>query len=147
LKMVKQLLKDMVGEGVTPDVVTYSTLINMFAKLGDLGEAERVLKQMTASGFVPDVVVFDSLMKGYSAEGQTNKVLELIHEMRAKNVALDTKIVSTIISTLMASNEHKSLVVGLPNFSQELQKGETISPQEFMESLYGSCPTLEPGVA
>jgi pentatricopeptide repeat protein len=61
----------------------------VFAKLEDLGEAERVLKQITASDFVPDVVVFDSLMKGYSAEGQTNKVLELIHEMGAKNVALD----------------------------------------------------------
>jgi pentatricopeptide repeat protein len=69
----------------------------MYAKLGDLEEAERVLKQMTASGFVPDVAVFDSLIKGYSAEGQINKVLKLIHEMRAKNVALDPKIISTII--------------------------------------------------
>jgi hypothetical protein len=47
----------------------------------------------------------------------------------------------------MASNEHKSLVEGLPNFFEELLKGETISPHEFMESLYGSCPTLERGVA
>jgi pentatricopeptide repeat protein len=96
-KMVKQLIKDMLVEGLAPDAVTYSMLINMYAKLGDLEEAERVLKQMTASGFVPDVAVFDSLIKGYSAEGQINKVLKLIHEMRAKNVALDPKIISTII--------------------------------------------------
>uniref|UniRef100_K3ZQP1 Pentacotripeptide-repeat region of PRORP domain-containing protein n=2 Tax=Setaria italica TaxID=4555 RepID=K3ZQP1_SETIT len=114
-KMVKQLLKDMLDEGLTPDAATYSVLINMFAKLGDLEEAETVLKQMTASGFVPDIAVFDSLIKGYSAEGQINKVLKLVHELRDKNVALDSKIIRTIMNSLMASNEDKRILEGLPD--------------------------------
>jgi pentatricopeptide repeat protein len=96
----------------------------MFAKLSDLEAAEKVLKQMTASGFVPDVAVFDSVIKGYSAEGQINKVLELISEMRAKNVALDSKIISTIVASL--TNEHKKkLLEVLPDFSKELLQGNT----------------------
>ena len=96
----------------------------MFAKLNDLEEAEKVLKQMTASGFAPDVAVFDSLIKGYSAEGQINKVLELISEMRAKNVALDSKIISTIVTSL--TDEHKKMLLEvLPDFSEEMLQGNT----------------------
>jgi pentatricopeptide repeat protein len=105
----------MVDEGLTPDAVTYSVLINMYAKLGDLEEAEMVLKQMTASGFVPDAAVFDSLIKGYSAKGQIDKVPKLVHELRDKNVALDSKIMRTIMTSLMESKEDKKILEGLPD--------------------------------
>jgi pentatricopeptide repeat protein len=81
---------------------------------------------------VPDVAVFDSLIQGYGAKGDTEKVLELIREMKAKDIALDSKIVSTIVTS---SNEGQALLQSLPGFDTEIPNGNVIPPQEKMNKL------------
>ena len=102
-----------------------------------------MLKQMKASGFVPDVAVFDSLIQGYGAEGDTEKVLELTREMTAKGVALDPKIISTIVTSLGASIEGQELLQSLPGFDKEISKGDAILPHDVMNMLQKQCTKPE----
>nr|CAB3489192.1 unnamed protein product [Digitaria exilis] len=143
VEMAMKLMDELAGSGLEPDSFTYSILINGFR---DLEKAKMVFKQMKASGIVPDAGVFVSLIKGYSAEGQINKVLNLIHEMRVKNVALYSKHIHAIVSSLLENNEGKKLLEGLPSLSEELLHGNITSSQEFMNSLYKACPAHEPCV-
>ncbi|KAJ8492705.1 hypothetical protein OPV22_014426 [Ensete ventricosum] len=134
LEFAKDLFADMLHRGITPDLVTYSVLINRLAESGKLGEAMEVLEGMKAKGLSPDVVVYDSLIRQFGAKGETSKIIDLLHEMAANDVALDAKFVSTILDTLPFDGEDKVLLENLPNFSKEISEGTNFS--SFANALF-----------
>jgi tetratricopeptide (TPR) repeat protein len=85
-------LDRMKAVGLHPDVVTYSTLINL-AK--DYATGQEVLKQMREDGVLPDVVTYSTLInlgKDY-ATGQ-----ELLKQMREDGVPPNVVTYSTLIN-------------------------------------------------
>jgi organic hydroperoxide reductase OsmC/OhrA len=60
--------------------------------------------------------------------------------MITKNIALDSKIISTIATSLVASNEGKALLQVLPDFSAEISKSDINSPPELLKMLHNVCP-------
>ncbi|XLV03349.1 hypothetical protein S245_017686, partial [Arachis hypogaea] len=59
------LLSDMVLRNITPNVHTYSILIDGLCKEGKIKDAKSVLAVMAKHGVKPNVVTYNSLMDGY----------------------------------------------------------------------------------
>lgn len=57
-----QLLRDMITRKITPDVITFSALIDIFVKEGKLLEAKELYKEMITRGISPDTITYSSLI-------------------------------------------------------------------------------------
>jgi len=61
-----QVLQEMRALGIAPDVVGYSTVMNMWSDAGMPRQAEDVLQEMESrGGIAPDVAAFTVLAKAY----------------------------------------------------------------------------------
>jgi len=65
LSDVAAAFKQMQAAGVTPDVVTYSSLISAYDEGEQWQKADEAFKQMQAAGVTPDVVTYSSLISAY----------------------------------------------------------------------------------
>merc|ERR1719421_2321968 len=60
-----ELFRDMLASGVTPDVITYSTLVKGYCQAGDIDQGFQVLKDMVKNGVhEPDEILYNSLLDG-----------------------------------------------------------------------------------
>ncbi|KAJ6917791.1 hypothetical protein NC651_012082 [Populus alba x Populus x berolinensis] len=65
MNAAKRLLSEMSEKNLTPDTVTYSTLMQRScAKLGDLWKALNLFKEMCSSGLLPDLKAYSILLDG-----------------------------------------------------------------------------------
>nr|XP_009780925.1 PREDICTED: pentatricopeptide repeat-containing protein At3g48810-like isoform X1 [Nicotiana sylvestris] len=69
-KEAVDLLDEMADKGVDPNVITYTTVLNEFADLGDIGLSFAMLSKMFVSGCSPNIPSFTWLIKGISLRGQ-----------------------------------------------------------------------------
>ncbi|KAF2298544.1 hypothetical protein GH714_024060 [Hevea brasiliensis] len=63
----------------SPDVVTYTSIISGFCKLGKMGEASVLFEEMIRSGINPNVVTFNVLIDGFGKNGDM-VAAEAMHE-------------------------------------------------------------------
>ncbi|XP_047330858.1 putative pentatricopeptide repeat-containing protein At5g59900 [Impatiens glandulifera] len=76
------ILLDMVKNGISPDCISYSTVIFEYCKNGCLSEAlELWNKMMTTKRIVPDVIAYNILIYGCCLAGRIAKAIELRDEM------------------------------------------------------------------
>ncbi|KAK1279498.1 Pentatricopeptide repeat-containing protein [Acorus gramineus] len=63
---VRWILREMARDGVTPDVVTYGSLVKLLCTMGEIGEAVVLLRQMEASEKVrTNTYVYNTVIKAY----------------------------------------------------------------------------------
>ncbi|KAK3152883.1 hypothetical protein QOZ80_2BG0164870 [Eleusine coracana subsp. coracana] len=75
------LIRQMQGLGVEPDVGTYSTLITGLCRAGRLDEAWGLLESMVEEGCLPMVHTYTPIVQGYCREGRIQEAMELMDEM------------------------------------------------------------------
>ena len=68
-------------QGLSPDVVTYNTLMDRFCNVGNLKQTVNLFKQMTDSGNVPDTITYTILMDGMCKEGTDQEANRLLHDI------------------------------------------------------------------
>jgi len=61
---------------ITPDIVTFNTVINCYCHLGEINFAFSLLGKILKLGFQPDIVTLTTLIKGLCVNG---KVKEALH--------------------------------------------------------------------
>ena len=75
------LFKEMSRRIVVPDVVTYSTLVEGFCKLGKIHDAQKLFSKMQACGQFPDVQTYSVLLDGLCKSQQLSKAMKLLREL------------------------------------------------------------------
>eukprot|EP00913_Durusdinium_trenchii_P001521 g1408.t1 len=95
LKKAVELFKQFEQEGLEPSVYTFSSLINVHVRSGDLRGALRVLKSMRKKGVRPNVSIFTILLRGYSLAGQLDRAHGLLDEMVAEGISPDARAINT----------------------------------------------------
>ena len=106
----------MAQEGLVPNVITYSIMINGLCKKGELEKANCLLLDMEENGCIPDVVTFDTLMRGFIHNNEKSKVVELLHKMAKRNLIPDASIVSMVIDLLVNDENYRGCLNSLPSF-------------------------------
>nr|GLL42058.1 pentatricopeptide repeat-containing protein At3g24000, mitochondrial-like [Ipomoea trifida] len=93
LKEGKVLHGELVRNLIDPDMHLYVSLINFYAKSGDLSSARKVFDQMPER----DVVSWTSLISGFLPEGNGSESVRLFCEMRREGVKPNGFTLATVL--------------------------------------------------
>jgi len=72
----------MKSAGVSPNVVTYTSLLNAYVKSENADGARAVLDEMKAEGIEPNMVTYNNLLDVYSRTADVVAAWDVLHEMR-----------------------------------------------------------------
>lgn len=72
-----------------PSVVTYTSLLNGYDKMGRRSEMFSVFDEAIAAGIEPDNIMYSVIINAFLKEGMTTEALVLIDQMFAKNAVED----------------------------------------------------------
>ncbi|KAG2264008.1 hypothetical protein Bca52824_071087 [Brassica carinata] len=81
IEKAETLITDGIRLGVSPDVVTYNTLITGYCHFVGIEEAYAVTRRMRDAGIRPDVATYNSLIAGAARRLMLDRVLYLFDEM------------------------------------------------------------------
>merc|ERR1719213_1113001 len=96
-----KLLTDMRGAGVSPDKITYSTLVKGHCFSGDIDSAFAFLQEMRdTNAIVPDEMLYNSMLDGCAKEHRLQEALDLFATMRAEGVRPSNFTLCTLIKLL-----------------------------------------------
>ncbi|XP_038901658.1 pentatricopeptide repeat-containing protein At3g50420 [Benincasa hispida] len=100
--------------GCEAEIYVLGSLINMYAKNGDLGSAKLIFSQVPC----PDLKCWNSMLGGYSHHGQMEQALKLFFELQNHGVKPDQ---ITFLSLFSACNHSNSVEIGqfLWNYMKE----------------------------
>ncbi|KAJ6697346.1 hypothetical protein OIU85_003693 [Salix viminalis] len=73
----------MIHQGLTPNTVSYTTLIHAFCELGKLREAQKLFKNMHTNGYLPDLCTYSVLLEGFCKQGYLGKAFRLFRAMQS----------------------------------------------------------------
>ena len=100
-KKIEQMISRMESQGIEPDVVTWSTLMNAHAVKGDAAACERVMRDMQKAGQEPNVTTWSTLMNAHQKARSGFDVLRTFNEMHARRVMHNSHSLSTLFNGLM----------------------------------------------
>uniref|UniRef100_A0A803KNS4 Pentatricopeptide repeat-containing protein n=1 Tax=Chenopodium quinoa TaxID=63459 RepID=A0A803KNS4_CHEQI len=110
---------EMKVKGISPDVVTYNTLIRAkglhdvcaytimikgFCKEGLLAKADELLKNMEDNKCFPNECTFNTIRRGFIDGKDVRRALELVSLMRNKEFAADNHTISSFVGLLTDPN-------------------------------------------
>ncbi|CAA0831042.1 Pentatricopeptide repeat-containing protein [Striga hermonthica] len=93
LRQGKAIHGRIIRSGTEPDEHLWVSLINFYAKCGELGCSRKVLEQMP----VKDVVSWTALISGFVARGRGAESLELFCDMRREDVQPNEFTLATVL--------------------------------------------------
>jgi pentatricopeptide repeat protein len=85
LEQAIELFATMQKEGMLPDVVTYTTMINVYSK--DVDKAIELFDSMKAEGISPDIQVYNLMIDVFAKGGMLEKAIDLFDSMKAEGIS------------------------------------------------------------
>ncbi|XP_047177027.1 pentatricopeptide repeat-containing protein At1g05670, mitochondrial-like [Vigna umbellata] len=80
----------MVEKGLTPNVVTYTTLVDGLCKRGEVDIANELLLEMSEKGLQPNVCTYIALINGLCKVGNIEQAIKIMEEMDLTGFYPDT---------------------------------------------------------
>ncbi|KAI9177813.1 hypothetical protein LWI28_019626 [Acer negundo] len=90
---------------VTPNIVTYNTLINEFSQNGNSEMGGRLYEEMVRNGIKAGILTYDALILGLCKVGKTKKAAYLVKDLDKGNLAPNAPIFSAIYHWAMCEEE------------------------------------------
>lgn len=100
LDMALRLLDSMRVAGVSPTVITYSSVVSACARAGDihaLSHAMNVVKDMKRVGIRPNIVTYNSLIHACARSCQAEQALSVLDAMRKENIRPDAVTLCSLV--------------------------------------------------
>ncbi|KAH0648255.1 hypothetical protein KY285_033503 [Solanum tuberosum] len=87
------------------DILTSTTMVQMYSKAGDLDRANAAFESLRTQGFLPDMGVYNSMILAYVNDGDPKKGESLMREMEARDIKPSKEIFMALlrISALLES--------------------------------------------
>merc|ERR1719274_412747 len=96
-----ELFSSMNAHRVSPDVITYSTLVKGYCQAGDIDMGFQVLREMTQSGkHDPDEILYNSLLDGCAKQHRVDDALNLLEDMHKNHVRPSNFTLSILVKLL-----------------------------------------------
>ena len=100
----RDILAEMKANGVTPNVVSYSTLLNF---VNSETEARDILAEMKANGVTPNVVSYNSLLNFVNSETEARDILA---EMKANGVTPNVVSYNSLLNFVNSETEARDIL-------------------------------------
>jgi len=81
---VMELYDEMRSNGITPNTITFNTILNAFAKGGNMDRVPGLLDDMKAASpaVEPDIVTYSTIIKGFCNAGCLDRALKVLKDMQ-----------------------------------------------------------------
>ncbi|PWA32856.1 tetratricopeptide repeat (TPR)-like superfamily protein [Artemisia annua] len=99
LRLGKQIHCYAMKLGVDPDLYLSSSLVDMYIKCGDMGDAHQIFQAIPS----PDDVAWTSMISGCVENGDEDRALVIYHKMRQSGVLPDEYTFATLIKACSCS--------------------------------------------
>ncbi|KAL5983145.1 hypothetical protein ACLOJK_017227 [Asimina triloba] len=70
------------GKKCTPDLISYSTIINALCKAGKLDEAKKKFIEMMGKKLMPDSAIYDTFIHGFCKHGKVSSAFRVLKDMQ-----------------------------------------------------------------
>merc|ERR1719464_1880801 len=98
MQRARQYWQRMEEVGLEPNLVSYNTVINACAILGEASKAVTWLACMTEKGITPDLVTYSTLCKAFAREGKADVVEDIMRWLDASGYELNEYFFASLIS-------------------------------------------------
>ncbi|KAF1986349.1 hypothetical protein K402DRAFT_393830 [Aulographum hederae CBS 113979] len=127
--LIDSIFSEARAYSITPDVVTFNTLLAHFLRNGDVAEGRRLLSEMSAANIEPDSftfgIVFKSAFMGQemykkSPSEQQHFALALLQELKDRSVPFNNRIFQNIIEEFVKFHKNLPAAQAILNFMGEV---------------------------
>lgn len=94
-------------DGIQPNVHTYTTLMNAYARVGNREQAEDVLLRMTQAKCMPNVFTFTVLINAYARAGDVEGAENVLKRMKAQGVEPNLMSYNTLLTAMQKQAERR----------------------------------------
>ncbi|KAF8591898.1 hypothetical protein K439DRAFT_1401259 [Ramaria rubella] len=98
IKSAQRVFDVMVARGIRPNAYHYSALIEGYAALGNMSQAQDVMERASRAGIKPNVIMYTILIKGFAKLGQPDLAKQVFSTMAATGVKPDFAAVDAVVS-------------------------------------------------
>merc|ERR1719199_1829707 len=106
MSRIPALLKDMVVQGIPPNIITYSAIVKGYCQENRIEEAFSVVEGMTqTTDFRPDEIMFNTLLDGCARQGLYERGISVLEDMMRSNVVPTNFTLSVLVK--LASRSRK----------------------------------------
>lgn len=102
LGTAKSVFRHMVDKGIHPNRYHFTSLMDGFARAGDMEAAEQVMRSAKAAGFKPDVVMWTVLISGYGRKGEPGLAMRTFRTMVAAGIPPDVPAIDALAHAYFA---------------------------------------------
>jgi pentatricopeptide repeat protein len=88
---------EQVSDGGACNLVTYNTLIDTYARVGDMEKCSKMFADMCERGVDPDLITYSTVIKGYCVQGNLEEAIELFSMMQKRGVTPDGILFNSIL--------------------------------------------------
>lgn len=129
-----------IASGLIPDVFVVTSLIDMYAKCGNLYSAQQLFEKMTKR----NVISWNAMISGYAQNGHANEALTLFHQMQSAEMTPDS---FTMVSVLQACGCLGALKYGKSVHKFIIENGfdSDIFVETALVDMYCKCGNVEVG--
>ncbi|GER33602.1 pentatricopeptide repeat-containing protein [Striga asiatica] len=141
----RHLFDEMLSQGVTPNSVTFGTLINGLCANSELDEAFRLKTQMEEELKIrPDEPVYVPLIKALCKASQLSRAMDLKEEMSRRGVRVGPAVYSTLISAFFKAGRKGEVSGLLDEMGRQGCRPDTVTHNAI---IHGLCRDREFGPA
>ncbi|ORX95770.1 TPR-like protein [Basidiobolus meristosporus CBS 931.73] len=90
---------------ITPDIVTLTSMMQVYARKLDIQSAEAMLKKLFKEGLSPDVMTYTTLIGMYAKASKMDKAYDLISEMKKNGVSPTLRTYTALLNGCSISND------------------------------------------
>ncbi|KAF9161182.1 hypothetical protein DFQ26_004787 [Actinomortierella ambigua] len=99
------LVERMKHQGIEPTIAIYSALIDVYAKSGNLREAQKAYQEILAAGLTPTAATFGPMLEAVGRMGDYEMTKQLAEQMNASGVASNAYTLNALLQATVTDPE------------------------------------------
>ncbi|CAF2039062.1 unnamed protein product [Brassica napus] len=107
LMLAEHMFYLMATKGCSPNVITFTTLIDGYCGAKRVDDGMELLHEMTETGLVADTITYNTLIHGFCHVGDLNAAQDLLQEMISSGVCPDVVTCNTLLDGLCDNGKLK----------------------------------------
>ncbi|KAG8037221.1 hypothetical protein GUJ93_ZPchr0020g33574 [Zizania palustris] len=116
------LFREMKKQGISPDVVTYTSIIDGLCKSKAMDKAYDLFREMKKQGISPDVVTYNSIIDGLCKSKEMDKAEKVLQQMLDAGVQPNNITYSSLINGYSSLGMWKESVRTMGRLGDALEK-------------------------
>lgn len=126
----RELLVEMKGLGLVPDLKSWSILMDAYGSKGDILGCLESLEEMKEAGITPDVIAYTAVIKGCVRAREPDKAFEFFKQMKSLGVRPNVVTYNTLLRAQRAYGKFSEVQRALAVYEEMREAG--YAPNDFL---------------